>query len=73
MTIPARSVAGSWAFRFEARSNDLEATMRRYSVDEVLLSSPSINGHVEHRIREICTRMERPVRRLRMELRDLDA
>ena len=47
--------------------------MRRYSVDEVVLSSPAINGHVEHRIREICTRMERPVRRLRMELRDLDA
>ena len=53
--------------------DDLEATMRRYSVDEVVLSSPAINGAVEHRIREICSRMERPVRRLRMEIRDLDA
>jgi FlaA1/EpsC-like NDP-sugar epimerase len=63
-----------WIMGVQVRGtlDDLEATMRRYSVDEVVLSSPSINGHVEHRIREICTRMERPVRRLRMELRDLD-
>jgi UDP-GlcNAc:undecaprenyl-phosphate GlcNAc-1-phosphate transferase len=64
-----------WIMGVQVRGtlDELEATMRRYSVDEVVLSSPSINGHVEHRIREICTRMERPVRRLRMELRDLDA
>jgi UDP-GlcNAc:undecaprenyl-phosphate/decaprenyl-phosphate GlcNAc-1-phosphate transferase len=64
-----------WIMGVQVRGtlDDLETTMRRYSVDEVLLSSPSINGHVEHRIREICTRMERPVRRLRMELCDLDA
>jgi UDP-GlcNAc:undecaprenyl-phosphate GlcNAc-1-phosphate transferase len=46
----------------------LEYTMRRYSVDEVLLSSPSINGKVEHRIREICSRLQRPVRRLDMKI-----
>jgi hypothetical protein len=64
-----------WIMGVQVRGtlDELEATMRRYSVDEVVLSSPSINGKVEHRIREICTRMERPVRRLRMELRDLDA
>jgi UDP-GlcNAc:undecaprenyl-phosphate GlcNAc-1-phosphate transferase len=46
----------------------LERTMRRYSVDEVILSSPSINGKVEYRIREICARLERPVRRLDMKI-----
>jgi UDP-GlcNAc:undecaprenyl-phosphate GlcNAc-1-phosphate transferase len=47
----------------------LEETMRRYSVDEVVLSSPSINGSVETRIRDVCARLERPVRRLHMEIR----
>jgi UDP-GlcNAc:undecaprenyl-phosphate GlcNAc-1-phosphate transferase len=44
----------------------LEATMRRYAIDEVILSSPSINGNVEYRIREICSTLDRPVRRLHM-------
>jgi hypothetical protein len=34
----------------------------------VILSSPSINGKVEYRIREICARLERPVRRLDMKI-----
>ena len=42
--------------------------MRPYAVDEVVLSSPAINGSVEHRIREVCARLERPVRRLHMEI-----
>jgi UDP-GlcNAc:undecaprenyl-phosphate GlcNAc-1-phosphate transferase len=46
----------------------LERTMRLFSVDEVILSSPSINGKVEYRIREICARLERPVRRLDMKI-----
>ncbi len=46
----------------------LEQTMRRYSVDEVVLSSPAINGKVEHRIKEVCARLERPVRRLDMKI-----
>ena len=45
-----------------------EQVMRAYRVDEVLLSSPAINGNVEVRIREICASLERPVRRLRMEI-----
>ncbi|MBI2828965.1 MAG: hypothetical protein HYX77_06825 [Acidobacteria bacterium] len=49
--------------------DDLENTMRRYAVDEVVLSSPAINGNVEHRIREMCAHLERPVRRLHMEIR----
>lgn len=49
--------------------DDLEDAMRRYAVDEVVLSSPSINGNVEHRIREICAQLERPVRRLHMDIR----
>ena len=48
--------------------DELEHTMRSYAVDEVVLSSPAINGTVEHRIREICAQLERPVRRLRMEI-----
>ena len=46
----------------------LEKALTRNSVDEVLLSSPKINGKVEHRIREICTRLDRPVRRLEMKI-----
>src|SRR5688572_16195991 len=48
--------------------DELEQTMQRYSVDEVVLSSPAINGNVEHRIREVCLRLERPVRRLDMKI-----
>ena len=48
--------------------DQLEQVMRVYNVDEVLLSSPAINGNVEVRIREVCASMERPVRRLRMEI-----
>ena len=47
---------------------ELEQTMRRHSVDEVILSSPSINGKLEHRIRDICLRLERPVRRFDMKI-----
>ena len=46
----------------------LESTMRRYAIDEVILSSPSINGNVEYKIREVCASMARPVRRLHMEI-----
>jgi len=48
--------------------DELEQTMHRYSVDEVVLSSPSINGKLEVRIRDICTRLQRPVRRLDMKI-----
>jgi UDP-GlcNAc:undecaprenyl-phosphate GlcNAc-1-phosphate transferase len=47
----------------------LEETMRKYSIDEVILSSPAINGSVEHSIREVCHRLDRRVRRLHMEIR----
>jgi FlaA1/EpsC-like NDP-sugar epimerase len=46
----------------------LETALRQYSIDEVILSSRAINGSVEARIREICTRMDRPVRRFFMEI-----
>ena len=49
--------------------DDLETTLRRYAIDEVVLSSPSINGNVEYRIREICATLNRPVRRLYMDIR----
>jgi UDP-GlcNAc:undecaprenyl-phosphate/decaprenyl-phosphate GlcNAc-1-phosphate transferase len=47
---------------------ELETVMRRYSIDEVILSSPSINGSVEHRIREVCAATDRPVKRLSMRI-----
>jgi UDP-GlcNAc:undecaprenyl-phosphate GlcNAc-1-phosphate transferase len=47
---------------------ELEATMTRYRVDEVILSSASINGSVEHQIREVCGRLQRPVRRILMDI-----
>jgi hypothetical protein len=43
--------------------------MARYGIDEVILSSPSINGSIEQRIREVCTARACPIRRLHMELR----
>jgi UDP-GlcNAc:undecaprenyl-phosphate GlcNAc-1-phosphate transferase len=48
---------------------ELESTMHRLAVDEVILSSPTINGNVEHQIREICNALGRPVKRLHMEIR----
>jgi len=48
---------------------DLEQTLDRYAIEEVVLSSPSINGSVEYRIREICGSLNRPVRRLYMDIR----
>ena len=47
----------------------LEGTMHRCAADEVVLSSPSIAGDVERRICDICARLERPVRRLHMDIR----
>lgn len=47
----------------------LEQTMRQYAIDEVVLSSPSINGSVESRICEICETLKRPVRRLYMDIK----
>ena len=50
------------------RDPGLEQLLTRMSVDEVLLSSPKINGTVEHRVREICLRLKRPVKRLEMKI-----
>ncbi|OFW04212.1 MAG: hypothetical protein A3I61_09510 [Acidobacteria bacterium RIFCSPLOWO2_02_FULL_68_18] len=49
--------------------DELERTLRTYAIDEVVLSSQSINGSVEHRIREVCAELNRPVRRLYMDIR----
>ena len=48
--------------------DSLEAIMRQYGVDEVILSSRAINGSIETRIREVCATMNRPVKRLHMEI-----
>ena len=48
--------------------DELEPTLTRYEIDEVILSSPAINGRVEHRIREVCCALEKPVRRLHLSI-----
>ena len=48
--------------------DSLEAAMTQYGIDEVILSSRAINGSVEARIRDVCARANRPVRRLFMEI-----
>jgi UDP-GlcNAc:undecaprenyl-phosphate GlcNAc-1-phosphate transferase len=48
---------------------DLERIITKYGVDEIILSSPSVNGRLEQDIRAICARLERPVRRFQMEIR----
>jgi UDP-GlcNAc:undecaprenyl-phosphate GlcNAc-1-phosphate transferase len=54
--------------RVHGALDQLEQVMRMYAVDEVVLSSPAINGSVEVRIREVCLDLKRPVRRLHMEI-----
>jgi UDP-GlcNAc:undecaprenyl-phosphate GlcNAc-1-phosphate transferase len=46
----------------------LERTLAEYGVDEVILSSPQINGQVERRIRDVCGLLEKRVRRLSMSI-----
>jgi UDP-GlcNAc:undecaprenyl-phosphate GlcNAc-1-phosphate transferase len=48
--------------------DDLDVIIRALKVDEVLLSSPSINGAVEARVREICAARDVAVRRLHFEI-----
>jgi FlaA1/EpsC-like NDP-sugar epimerase len=47
---------------------DLDRIIRKLRVDEVLLSSPSINGAVEARVREVCAQRDVAVRRLHFEI-----
>ena len=48
--------------------SELEPTMRKYRVDEVILSSPAINGSIERTIRQVCATLDCPVRRLNMSI-----
>jgi UDP-GlcNAc:undecaprenyl-phosphate GlcNAc-1-phosphate transferase len=63
--------ARKWIMGVQVRGSldHLEAAVKQLGVEEVVLSSPKINGSVEHRIREVCALLERPVRRLHMEIR----
>jgi len=60
-----------WIMGVQVRGtvDELEGTIRRCDADEVILSSPSIDGDIEQRIRDLCTRLSRPVRRLYMDIR----
>lgn len=49
--------------------DQLEDLVQRHAIEEVVLSSPAINGPVEARVRDVCTRLGRPVRRLHMDIR----
>jgi UDP-GlcNAc:undecaprenyl-phosphate GlcNAc-1-phosphate transferase len=48
--------------------SELEETLRKYRAEEVILSSPSINGSIEHTIREVCATHDCKVRRLKMSI-----
>ena len=48
--------------------DDLDAILGKLEVDEVLLSSPSITGAVEARVREVCAARGVEVRRLHFEI-----
>jgi UDP-GlcNAc:undecaprenyl-phosphate GlcNAc-1-phosphate transferase len=48
---------------------DLERLIRSMSIEEVLLSSPAINGDVETRVREVCAALNVPVRRFHLDIR----
>jgi UDP-GlcNAc:undecaprenyl-phosphate GlcNAc-1-phosphate transferase len=48
--------------------SQLEPTLRRYAIDEVILSSPKINGPIEHQIRDVCADIQLPVKRLNMQI-----
>ena len=63
--------AHRWIAGVPVRGNieDLADVVSRHGVEEVVLSSPSINGNVEVRIREVCLGMDRTVRRFHMEIR----
>ena len=60
-----------WIMGVPVRGNleHLQDTLQRYAIDEVVLSSAAINGSVEERIRQTCAALNRPVRRLHMEIR----
>lgn len=57
MGVPVRGALG-----------ELEDALRKYKVEEVILSSPSINGSIEHTIREVCATHDCRVRRLNMSI-----
>jgi hypothetical protein len=46
--------------------DELDEALSRFEVDEVILSSPAINGSTEERIRRVCGARQKPVRRLHM-------
>jgi len=48
--------------------DDLDTIVRKMRIDEVLLSSPTIDGTVEARVRAICAGRDVAVRRLRFEI-----
>jgi UDP-GlcNAc:undecaprenyl-phosphate GlcNAc-1-phosphate transferase len=50
-------------------ADKIEAILDQFPVDEVLLSSPSINGTREAHVREVCLARAIPVRRLYLDIR----
>ena len=63
--------AHRWIMGVPVKGNldHLAHAIERHAIDEVILSSAAVNGNIERQIRDICDRMERPVRRLHMEIR----
>jgi UDP-GlcNAc:undecaprenyl-phosphate GlcNAc-1-phosphate transferase len=65
---PAKASQWIGGVPVRGRLDDLEPLVGKFAVDEVVISSPSINGTVERRVREVCGRLGRPVRRFHMEI-----
>lgn len=56
--VPVRGAAG-----------ELESVLAQNGIDEVVLSSPAINGSVEQHVREVGARLGTPVKRLHIDIR----
>ena len=65
---PAKAQRWIEGLRVRGGLATLNAVLERYSVDEVVLSSPEISGSVEDRVGEVCAQFAKPVRRFRIEI-----
>jgi hypothetical protein len=66
--------ASKWSHRFvgvpvRGGVDRIAAILDRYGIEEVLLSSPSINGTLEERVRAICDARDVAVRRFHIDIR----
>ena len=68
MVVDAERRGGPSTADGDSRVTVIGRVLRKYKVDEVILSSPSINGNIERTIRQVCATLDCPVRRLNMSI-----